>query len=169
MVWRCCTWVEHGPKACEADTIRKEVLQEAVMTAIKQAITESKTFLPALRENIEAVLDPEGDAELEEIQAELLEVQQEFTKQALANKDYDDLTSRVRELMEKKQEALTMKAVRGGEQKRIQELMEFLAKQPKAITEYDEHLVRQLIEKITVYGDRLEVEFEAGITVDVGI
>ena len=71
--------------------------------------------------------------------------------------------------MKKKQEAMTQKAARGGEQKRIQELMDFLEKQQKVIGEYDEQLVRQLIEKITVYGDRLEVEFKAGITVDAGI
>ena len=167
VVWRCCTRVEHGPKACDADTIKEEVLQEAVMAAINQAVSDSGSVLPALRENIEAVIDPSSDARFDEIQAELLAVQQELTKTALANENYDELTSRVKELMAAKQDALAQKAVRGGVQKRIQELMEFLEKQPKAIEEYDEQLVRQLTRKITVYGDRLEVELKAGITVDV--
>ena len=35
------------------------------------------------------------------------------------------------------------------------------------MTEYDEQLVRRLIEKVTVYNERFEVEFKSGVTVDV--
>lgn len=75
VVWRCCTRVEHGPKVCDADTIKEEALQAAVMQAINQTITGSENFLPILRENIEAVLDPSGEAALTEIEAELAAVQ----------------------------------------------------------------------------------------------
>ena len=37
-----------------------------------------------------------------------------------------------------------------------------------AITEYDEQLVRRLIEKVTVYEDKFTVEFKSGVTVDMG-
>ncbi len=42
------------------------------------------------------------------------------------------------------------------------------ALQPTALTEYDEPLVRRLIEKVTVYEDKFTVEFKSGVTVDVG-
>ena len=115
------------------------------------------------------MLDHSGETALVEIEAELLAVQQELTKRALDNKKYDELAERVQQLMEKKQEALLQKANRAGEQQRIQELMNFLDKQGRKLTEYDEQLVRKLIEKITVYEDKLVVELKAGITVDVGI
>jgi site-specific DNA recombinase len=35
------------------------------------------------------------------------------------------------------------------------------------ITEYDESLVRLLIEKVTVYADKFTVEFKSGLTMDV--
>lgn len=38
---------------------------------------------------------------------------------------------------------------------------------PSAITEYDEQLVRRLIEKTIVYEDKFTVEFKSGVTVDV--
>lgn len=44
---------------------------------------------------------------------------------------------------------------------------EFLKRQPTAITEYDESLVRRLIEKVTVYEDKFTVEFKSGVTVAV--
>ena len=43
----------------------------------------------------------------------------------------------------------------------------FLEEQPTAITEYDEKLIRRLIEKATVYEDKFTVEFRSGVTVDV--
>jgi site-specific DNA recombinase len=43
----------------------------------------------------------------------------------------------------------------------------FLRDQPTSINEYDESLVRRLIEKITVYEDKFTVEFKSGVTVDV--
>lgn len=43
----------------------------------------------------------------------------------------------------------------------------FLKKQTAALTEYDEQLVRRLIEKVTIYADKFTVEFKSGLTVDV--
>lgn len=43
----------------------------------------------------------------------------------------------------------------------------FLQEQPTALIQYDESLVRRLIEKVTVYEDKITVEFKSGLTVDV--
>lgn len=43
----------------------------------------------------------------------------------------------------------------------------FLRKQSTALIEYNEPLIRWLIEKITVYEDKFTVEFKSGVTVDV--
>jgi len=51
--------------------------------------------------------------------------------------------------------------------KRIADMSAFLQEQPTAITEYNEPLVRRLIEKVTVYEDKFTVEFKSGLTVDV--
>ena len=50
---------------------------------------------------------------------------------------------------------------------RIREMREFLKQQATEVTEYDELLVRRLIEKVTVYDERFEVEFKSGAKVDV--
>ena len=75
-----------------------------------------------------------------------------------------DEIDRLREL---KQKALTESAEREGLKKRIAEMREFLNSQPTEVLEYDEQLVRRLIEKVTVYDERFEVEFKSGMTVDV--
>ncbi len=49
--------------------------------------------------------------------------------------------------------------------KRIFDMSAFLQEQPTVITEYDEQLIRRLIEKVTVYEDKFTVEFKFGVTV----
>lgn len=46
-------------------------------------------------------------------------------------------------------------------------MQKFLSEQQTKITEYDESLVRQLIEKITVFEDRFEVIFKSKTMVEI--
>lgn len=58
-------------------------------------------------------------------------------------------------------------AEREGRKQRISEMKQFLDEQTREITEYDDQLVRKLIEKITVYDERVAVEFKSGASVEV--
>ena len=68
-----------------------------------------------------------------------------------------------------KQAALTENAEREGLKQRIAEMKQFLTEQTEQIEEYDESLVRRMIEKVTIYDDRLAVEFKSGTSVDICI
>ena len=50
---------------------------------------------------------------------------------------------------------------------RINEMQQFLAEQTQDITEYDEQLVRRLIEKIMVYDEKVTIKFKSGTSLDV--
>ena len=76
-------------------------------------------------------------------------------------------SDRYLQLRELKQNTLVESAEREGLKQRIKEMREFLEQQSTEITEYDELLVRRLIEKVTVYDERFEVEFKSGAKVDV--
>lgn len=86
--------------------------------------------MPALKENIKAVLDGGVEDAISEIDAKIKEKQQEL-------------------------------------QERLEDLDNFLDEQTEAITEYSEVLVRRLIEKITVYDEKLVVEFKSGLQIEV--
>ena len=94
-VWRCCTRVTHGPEACEARTIKETDLQEAVVEAINQLISESSELKEIIKENIKNAITGDGSGQIEEIDKEMLEVQEELLKFANAKKDYTDLADRV--------------------------------------------------------------------------
>ena len=141
-VWRCCTRVEHGPTACDVSTIQETELQEAV---IRQ----------------------EDETSSEAIKTKLLEMQKELLNLANSKKDYNSVADEIDRLRELKQNVLEESVEQEGLKQRIREMREFLKQQSTEVTEYDGLLVRRLIEKVTVYDDRFEVEFKSGAKVDV--
>lgn len=70
-------------------------------------------------------------------------------------------------MRELKQAALTENAEREGMKQRIFEMKQFLTEQTEQIEEYDESLVRRMIEKVTIYDDRFTVEFKSGTNIDI--
>ncbi|MDP4145385.1 MAG: hypothetical protein Q8936_13025 [Bacillota bacterium] len=58
---------------------------------------------------------------------------------------------------------------REGLKKCIGRMAEFLSAQAAEIENYDEQIVRWLIDKIMIHGYIVEVEFKSGMSVEVGI
>jgi DNA-binding transcriptional regulator YbjK len=123
--------------------------------------------LPDSKENIEQVLLEEDTATIDSIDAKLEELQQELIKRAGARQDYEDLADEIDNLQEQRLNAMTEKAEREDLKMRINEMQEFLENQTDRIGEYDEQLVRKMIEKITIYDDKFVIEFKSGTSLDV--
>lgn len=51
--------------------------------------------------------------------------------------------------------------------KRIKTLQRFIERQKTKVLEFDEALVRKLLEKVTAHNDYLEFRFKSGVTVSV--
>ena len=167
IVWRCCTRVEHGPSACDAPTVQEADLQAAVIRAVNLTLGDRSSMVETLEKNVEAVIMEEDVSSADGINARLEEMQKELLKLANARKDYGGIADEIDRLREMKQKALAERAEREGLKKRIAEMRKFLREQDTKVTEYDEQLVRRLIEKVTVYDERFEVEFKPGVTVDM--
>ena len=65
-----------------------------------------------------------------------------------------------------KQKINLEKADKDVQKFKIAKMLEFLEQQPSDLLEYDDKLVRQLIEKITVNDKNLTIEFKSGIEVE---
>lgn len=166
-VWRCVSRVEHGPSRCDAPTVGETELQQAVIKAINMALGGKDDMIVALEQNIASVLALEDENSMESINAKLEELQKELLKRANAKKDYNDLADEIDRLRELKQNAMAENAEREGLKQRIAEMQEFLAEQMEQIDEYDESLVRRMVEKVTVYEEKFSVEFKSGTSVGV--
>lgn len=57
--------------------------------------------------------------------------------------------------------------VKDEQMRLIQDLQDFIRFKPTTITEFDEVLVKRLIEKITVFEERFTVDFKSGVTIEI--
>ena len=94
-------------------------------------------------------------------------LRKEILKKANAKQGFDDLADEIEDLRTDKEALLLEDANRQGVKQRLDELEAFLEKQQEPVTDYDEGLVRRLIERITVYDDRLVFEFKSGLETEV--
>lgn len=163
VVWRCVSRVEHGPDCCDARTVKEEELQNVVVKAINQIISDRSEMFDVLEENIRTVIVLKDETSTENLDARLEELQRELLKRANAKQNYDDIADEIDRLREMKQVALTENVEREGLKQRISEMQQFLKEQTEQIEEYDESLVRRMIGKITVYEDK----FKSGTSVDI--
>lgn len=166
-VWRCVSRVEKGGSDCIARTVKEELLQEVVIKAVNEMCGGKDTFLPLLQENIESALGGNSEEAISAIDSKLTELQKELLQLANEKKDYEAIADEIDRLREEKQNLMVDDAEQEGTRLRVQEMMEYLREQPTEVTEYDEQLVRRLVEKITVFDEKFVVEFKAGIEVEI--
>lgn len=145
----------------------ESTIEQVLVTAINQTLCDKDSFLNILKNNIETVLCHENGTTLTAIDKRLTELQAELLKLASSKADYEKVGDEIYRLREEKQKAQLENLGRDELQKRITEMSAFLRNQPATLNEYDESLVRRLIEKVTIYEDRFTVEFKSGVTVDV--
>ncbi|MEE0954456.1 MAG: hypothetical protein U0L49_01435 [Eubacterium sp.] len=108
-----------------------------------------------------ATLSPDG------IQERLSELQKELIKKANNKQDYDAIADEIFRLRDQKEKSEVDSHNREEAMNRIKELQDFIAQQKTDITEFDEALVKKLIEKITVFADHFTVEFKSGLTIEI--
>lgn len=165
--WRCASRIEKGPKECDAEAISEKELQNTVVRAINKTLGDREEFLLQLQHNIEDVLSSDSTATLEYIDRKMAELQEKLVMCISKNAEYDTIANEIDALREKKATVLSKNAEQDMLRKRINEMRHFLQTQTSRITEYDGLLVRRLIEKITVYDDKLIFEFKSGMTIDL--
>ena len=169
IVWRCISRLEitHAEMPCENRTVNELLLQEITPKAINKILTERKVFLKQLQANIAKAVVSADTLSPDGIQERLSELQKELIKKANNKQDYDAIADEIFRLRDQKEKSEVDSHNREEAMNRIKELQDFIAKQKTDITEFDEALVKKLIEKITVFADHFTVEFKSGLTIEI--
>jgi superfamily I DNA/RNA helicase len=123
--------------------------------------------LEVLKDNIASVLTLDDENSTETIDSELKKLQIELLKKANAHEDYDKITEEIERLRDEKDMLLLNKAENEGLKMKISEMQEFLDKQNQKTKEYDEELVRRMVERITVYEEYFTIEFKSGVSIEI--
>lgn len=168
-VWRCVSRVLKKSSGidCPARTIREENLQSAVVIAINDAWSKRDSVLSVLKKNIRSAIEGDSEAQIAEVDREIKEQQAELLGAGNDQKKIDKIGDAIISLREERQAIIADAAARQGLRDKVNDLVAFLNEQTTEITEYSETLVRRLIEKITIYDEKITVEFKSGLEIDV--
>ena len=161
------TRIEQGPEVCKNRTVKEDELYGAVMTAINKLLAGGNNMIKTLEENIHAVIGETTEYQISEINNLLEEKQKELIKLANKGQDYEHLADEIDELRDKRQILLVEDASLSGENERINELITFIRKNKLRSLEYDDRLVRKIIENVTVYEDHFIISFKSGIEMEI--
>ena len=89
-------------------------------------------------------------------------MQQELIDRTESGMNYDDLAEEILRLRELQEQTVMDDAAKAAHRERIQELLHFINSQPRTIMEFDEALVKKLLEEIRVGETYLEFQFKSG-------
>ena len=174
-VWRCVSRLDYGKKFCtQSPTLDEEPLQQAILAAVNAIMLDRDTQARQLTAVMEWELAPMlGESmSLADIDRALEELSSRFNSllaEASAN-PAEDYTERFRELSESTTRLKERKAQLEGacqEQGRLQNRLRVVSAAMEhmtaAMTEWDEEVIHQLLEKVTVLSrEKIRVTFRDG-------
>ena len=178
IVWRCISRLDYGKKYChESPTVEESVLQEAIMNAIMRTANENAELLKTLKLHIGMGLDMgESEDESLDLQIKIAEIDAEF--KAMLNAVSSDTVDtfdeqRAKELMDEKSKLQQMlagmaerKQKRENTKSRLDEIFTILDGLRNRPMEYDDRLVRQILECVVVESkERIKVVFIGGLEI----
>ncbi|MPL87835.1 hypothetical protein SDC9_33845 [bioreactor metagenome] len=179
-VWRCENRLKSGTKNCKhSPTFKEDVLHEAIMTAINSVVENRGEFVGAFRENVIRVIGnystknvpTEYDGQIEKLQTEMLALIEENAKQGSITEDFDEqyhrIAEQINDLKQKKLELVREQKMAANFQQRVEDMDACLKKTTCEVGEFDNDLVRRLLQSIgAVKDDLIEIQFKSGIVMN---
>ncbi len=179
IVWRCVSRVDYGSKYChDSPTLDEEPLHRAILDAINSAVNDKDNIVYNLTAAMEKELAPvvgqqlslsEIDRQLEQLNAEFSKVLAEASEsgnQAAYSDRFRDIMQHQTELKAQRNEIQRMLAESGKAAAHIEQCRQAAETTPSAITEWDEALIRQVVESVTVEtGSEIIVALKSGASI----
>ena len=178
IVWRCINRLDYGKKYCHSSpSVEESILQNAIMNAVMKTAKQNVDVLQTLKLHIGMGLEAETTEDKSlDIQIRIAEIDAEFKQMLKAvsaeNADAFD-EERLGSLMNEKQR-LTMqleqyanaRQKRESAKSRLDQIFTILDGMQNHPMEYDDQIVRQIIENVVVESkDEISVVFIGGLEV----
>ena len=180
IVWRCVSRLDYGKKYCHhSPTLDEAPLQRAILAAINSAMSKKGQLIHQLQSAMELELAPmPGDhmslADIEQRLQELGEQVREIVAKAAATKEVQVHAPLLKEIADemdalKKKRALIESQRQTHEHafRRIEIATDAMEQAPAHITEWDESLIRQLVDTVKVHSaEKITVYLRGGVQIE---
>ena len=180
-VWRCASRVDYGSKYCkQSPTLYEKPLQRAILAVLNSVMSKKEALAGQITEamRIELLSLPGGTMSMTDIDRRLAELEQEFQsvfQQSREKPDgfmeYAQTFQRINEeaarLKEQRKYLLDQQQSDSATNGRIAHAMDVLSTGAAEITEWDESMIRQLVDTVTVLSeDRIRVRLYGGMEIE---
>ena len=176
-VWRCDSRLKHGTKKCRhSPTLMERTLHEAIMEAINSVVEDQGEFVQAFRENVIRIIgsysadkEPtEYDGQIDSLQKRMMTLIEESAKLENADEEFDrqyrEIADQIKELKKKKSKRIREIQLAKSYEQRAQDVDGYIKKTGSLKRQFDDDLVRRLIQSIKVINEnKIEIQFKSGI------
>ena len=152
---------------CPARTVKEEVLQGAVLTAVNDAYARKNVVTALLKQNIESTVFGDLEDRLATVDQKLADLQAQMISVSGDEAAVDALGEQIDRLRTERQSILAEAANRSDLQERMNDKISFMDEMHQAITEYSDAITRRLVEKITIYDEKIVVALKSGLQMEV--
>ena len=162
IVWRCVSRLDYGKKYCRnSPTVYEESLQKAILAAINSAMSEKNVLINQITGAIELELRPPlgDDICFSSINRRLKELEHDFQillVQAAGDLSNESISDRFKAIAEEtaflKEKLKTVEAHQSGSEavRRIKQAAEIMENSSAELTEWNESLIRQLVDWVKI-------------------
>lgn len=180
-VWRCASRVDYGTKYCKhSPTIYEKPLQRAILAVLNSVMSQKEALTGQITDamRMELLSLPGGTMSMADIDRRLGELEQEFRAVFQKSREkpdgfmeYAESFRRINEeaarLKEQRKTLLDQQQSDSAANGRITHAMELLNTGTAEITEWDESMIRQLVDTVTVLSeDRIRVRLYGGMEIE---
>ena len=152
---------------CPARTVKEEVLQGAVLTAVNDAYARRNIVTALLKQNIESTVFGDLEERMATVDEKLSDLQTQMIAVSGDEAAIEALGDQIDGLRAERQNILTEAAERSDLQERMNDIISFLDEMPTMLTEYSDAITRRLVEKITIFDEKIVVELKSGLQMEV--
>ena len=181
IVWRCISRLDYGTKHCkDSITVEEEALHGAVVRALNRFHTEDEsTYLTLMKATIGEAIGINGGSEeidlltrrIDTLNKRMLDLVNETVA---AGKDVESSEDEFKGISDQIEQlnrriAVIQESIHkdGSRQARLEEIQNIIAERNANETQYDDSIVRQMIECIKVHSDgRLTIIFGGGYEIE---
>ena len=182
-VWRCVSRLDYGKKYClHSPTLDEEPLQQAVLAAINAAMSDHETLVAQITDAMEQELAPipgEGmslgdiDRATEELGKQfdnlLLEASNAVNTEEYAER-FRAISNMIEELKCRKANILQIRQEQEQIECRVHAATAVMNTLPSELTEWDDNIVYQMLEKVSVLSrEKIRVTFRGGTEIEQAV
>lgn len=179
-VWRCMSRLDYGKRYClHSPTLDEEPLQQAVLAAINAAMSDHEALVAQITDAMEQELAPipgEGMS-LGDIERAIEELGKQFdvllleASNAVNTEEYAErfraISNMIEELKRRKGNILQICQEQEQIERRVHAATAVMNTIPSELTEWDDSIVYQMLEKVSVLSrEKIRVTFRGGTEIE---